>query len=120
MPNFDLIAFAKFVARFAFIGGIVAFAIATSYTVYSMIRQIWIIFSSASSSLSGYLSGSGGGGSVLECVYYMFDALGINVVLTSFSVALFGLLFAYGGFVAHIVMFRFGLYLKTLALEVLK
>ncbi len=120
MPVFDLVAVAKFAIRAAVILGFLAFVVSTTYTVYSMITTLWNIFGSASSQLDSLLSSGGGSGSVVSCVYYMMDALGINVVLTSFFVSLFGVLLTYGGFVAHIVMLRFGLYTRKLLLEAIR
>lgn len=119
MPILDLVAVAKFAIRAMVLVGFLTFVVSTTYTVYSMADKLWGIFNSTSSQLDSFLS-SGGSGSALSCVYYMIDALGINVVVTSFFVSLFGVLMVYGGFVAHIVMFRFGLYTRKILLEGLK
>ena len=107
------------VLKIAFIVGVLAYIAGVSYAIYSAIKEIWIVFDSATNTLSSVLSGSSSS-SVMSCFYYFLDALGFNTVLGSFMVSIFGLATMYGAVVAHMMMLRSVLFVKDMALKALE
>jgi len=120
MPVFDLVAFGKTIARYAFILGIIAFMIGLSSLLGDMIISLWHFVSSSVDKFDSYISTGGGGNSSMSCFYYALHALGVDVSLGSFFVSFITLIVAWSGMVVQLLIFLVAFRAKNLLLEMVR
>ena len=118
MPNWDLVATLKFVARYAIILGMFLFIAGFASVLGNAILSLWALVNNGVDDFQRLFNGSGTGSS--SCFFYYFHELGLDVAVTSFFVGFVGLGTAWSGAVVSILGYRTAIYGKTLLLESLK
>jgi len=119
MPIFDLTAIARALVKYGFIIGIIAYIAGLSNMLGDAVLSLWDIVSHSIDALNGVMtsSTSTGGSKVLSCMYYFISELGIDIVLTSFSVSAIGLLVSWASIIVHLLLIRIVFVAKNYLLE---
>ncbi len=118
VKSIDVVAIGKSLARIAVISGMVVLIISTAFVFVNTMTTILNLLHTYSDQLSNVLSSSSSS-SVLSCMYYLLNGLGITEIINSFFTSFVGLVLIWSGFKLQIIVLRFSITMTGTALKVI-
>ncbi|RRS30986.1 MAG: hypothetical protein P794_05045 [Epsilonproteobacteria bacterium (ex Lamellibrachia satsuma)] len=113
MPVFDLVAAARLAAKVALVLGLILLVGGFANLLGDAIISLWSLVNKGVNDFNALFSSSEG----TSCFLYYIHALGIDVALSSFFVAVVGLATTWAGLILTIISFQASIFFKKLLLD---